>query len=182
MKILLFLFISLLFASPAFSQDAASLFNSAPDAAVGLGKSSRESAIITRGATHLVFRLSEARRGEIKIVAQNSRESIVGVTVGDCDESDLKFFSVAKGKWTDKTSKIIRPLGEKDVVAILSASPVTIEKPNQSTSVALFYEFDEASSILRLFARKQESCDRAGMVYEYAFDGRKYSIRKSAAE
>lgn len=182
MKILLLLVILVFASLPAFAQDAAALFLTAPDDAVGAPAASRTGLIIERGATLVAFRLSDARRGEFKIVSQNSRELIVGIAVSNCDESSLRFFSIVNGKWIERTEKIIRRLGEKDVVAILAASPVTIEKREQQTSVAYFYEFSPDSTELRLVARKQDSCDRAGIVYEYEFKGRKYSIRKSSAE
>lgn len=131
----------------------------------------------TRGDL-LKFRLSEARKGELKLVSQKKDEILVGMTVSDCDENILQFLKVKNGIWKDVTKDLIKPLGKDDFINILKASPVTVTNPNQKLGIAMFYEFSADSNNLRLIARKQDSCEISGTVYNYKFDGKKFEIAK----
>ena len=180
MKIMktLLLFTFLLFPSITFSQSVNYLFLQIPNEILEVSAENRPKLIIETKGDFLKFRLSEARKGELKIVSQKKDEVLVGMTVSDCEGNTLQFFKVKNGSWKDVTKDVIKPLGKNDLVNILKASPVTVTNPNQELGIAMFYEFATDSTNLKLIARKQDSCDVAGTVYNYKFNGKKFDIQK----
>ena len=135
--------------------------------------------IITETTDSLLkFRLSEAQKGELKIINQKKDEILVGITVNDCEGNSLQFLKVKDGVWKDVTIDVIKTLGKDDLINILKASPVTVTNPNQELGIAMFYEFAADSTSLRLIARKQDSCEVSRTVYNYKFNGKKFEIAK----
>jgi hypothetical protein len=165
----------LLFPIFAFSQSVNELFLQIPNDVL---PESREKLITETKGDLLKFRLSEARRGELKIFSQKKDEILLGMAISDCDSSDLIFWNIKKGVWKIATNDVIKPLGKNDVLAILKASPATVSNPNQSLDIAYFYNFHSDSTNIKLFARKQDSCEVAGKVYDYKFNGKKFVIQK----
>lgn len=166
----------LLIPSIAFSQDVKNVFLMIPSTYLTVPVDSRPKLIIETKNDLLKFRLSEARKGELKIISQKKDEILVGITVSDCDGNTLQFLRVKNGVWKDVTNDIIKPLGKNDLVNILKASPVTLTDPNQELGIAMFYEFVSDSNNLRLIARKQDSCEVSGTVYDYKFNGKRFDI------
>lgn len=177
MKILL-LFTLLLFPTFAFSQSVKDLFLQIPHDVLDVPTENRPKLITETGDSLLTFRLSETSRGELKIVAQKKGEILLGISVSDCESSSLQFWNVKNSVWKEITKDVIQSLGAKDVVAILKASPAAINNPNQSLEIAYFYQFAADSNALQLIARKQDSCEIAGKIYGYKFNGKKYQITK----
>lgn len=175
MKTLLLLTL-LLFPTIAFSQSVNELFLQIPNDVLPEGD--RAKLITETKGDLLKFRLSEAQRGELKIFSQKKDEILLGMAISDCDSSNLQFWTIKKGVWKVVTNDVIKPLGKNDVVAILKASPATVSNPNQSLDIAFFYNFHSDSTDLELIARKQDSCEVAGKVYDYKFNGKKFVIRK----
>lgn len=124
------------------------------------------------------FRTSGARRGEVKIFAQTKSETLIGMALDNCESSDLKFWKVKNGKWKLVTNSVIKPLGARDIPAILEVSPTTIVGLNQTLGIAYFYNFLSDSTNIELFARKPDNCDVAGKVYDYEFNGKSFVIAK----
>lgn len=174
MKTLILLAV-LLFPTFAFSQTVNELFLQIPNDVL---PENRVKLIAETKGDLLKFRLSEARRGELKIFVQKKDEILLGMAISDCDSSEIRFWSIKKGVWKIITNDVIKPLGKNDVVAILKASPATISNPNQSLDIAYFYNFFNDSTNLELIARKQNSCEVAGKVYDYKFNGKKFVIKK----
>jgi hypothetical protein len=175
MKTLLLLTL-LLFPTIAFSQSVNELFMQIPNSI--LPESNRAKLITETKGDLLKFRLSEAKRGELKIFSQKKDEILLGMAVADCESSDLQFWTIKKGVWKIVTNDVIKPLGKNDVAAILKASPAKIDSSNQSLDIAYFYNFSFDSNDLELFARKQGTCEVAGKVYDYKFNGNKFLIKK----
>lgn len=173
-----YLFILLLFPLVGFSQTAKELFLQIPEEKILTSKENREKLILENKGDFLKFRLSEARRGEVKIVNQKKDEILLGMTFSNCEGNVLQFWRIKKGVWKDATKEVVKPLGKEDIAAILRASPVAISKLDQELGIAMFYEFSESSNNLRLIVRKQDSCEVAGTVYEYKFNGKKFEIKK----
>jgi hypothetical protein len=171
----LLLFTLLLFPITAFSQSVNDLFLQIPNDVL---PENRAKLITETKGDLLKFRLSESRRGELKIFMQKKNEILLGMATGDCDSSEIRFWSIKKGVWKTVTNDVIKPLGKDDVVAILKASPATVSDPNQSLDIAYFYNFHSDSTDLELFARKQNSCEVAGKVYDYKFNGKKFVNKK----
>lgn len=171
----LLLFTLLLFPTIAFSQTVNELFLQIPNDI--LPKNRTKSVIETNGNL-LKFRLSEARQGEFKVISQKKDEIILGISINNCDASSLQFWTVKKGVWKDATDSIIQPLGKNDVTAILKVSPAKVSNPTQTLDIGYFYKFNAESTNLQLIARKQNSCEIAGKVYDYKFDGKKFVIQK----
>ncbi len=162
----------------AFSQTVNELFLKIPFDALVASPENREKMITETKGDLLKFRMSEARRGEVKIFAQNKDETLIGMAVDGCDFSDLTFWKVKKGKWKIVTKEVIKPITAKDIPAILKASPTTISSPNQSLGIVYFYNFFNDSTNIELIARKQDSCDVSGKVYNYKFNGKKFVVLK----
>jgi hypothetical protein len=165
----------LLFPGIVFSQSVKDLFLQIPNDVL---PENREKLITETKGDLLKFRLSEARRGELKIFSQKKDEILLGMAIADCESSDLQFWTIKKGVWKIATNDVIKPLGKNDVLAILKASPATVSNPNQSLDIAYFYNFHSDSTDLELFARKQNSCEVAGKVYDYKFNGKKFVNKK----
>lgn len=159
----------------ANAQTARELYLSAPTSVLNKTAEQRTSSIASETATHLKLTLTAESNGEFKLVYQAKGESIVGLTTSNCDASDLRFWSVRGDKWSDATKRVIKPLGKSDVVEILKASPAEISSLEQKIEIAYFYKFAADTNSLELIARKQGSCDIAGTVYNYAFDGKRYT-------
>jgi hypothetical protein len=70
---------------------------------------------------------------------------------------------------------VLKPLGKDDVIAILKASPATIESLDQTIDISYFHKFSADSSDLELIARRQGSCEVAGRVHLYKFNGKRYT-------
>jgi hypothetical protein len=175
---ILILFTILLLPTMAFSQTVNELFLQIPNESLSVATENRPKMITETEGELLKFRLSEARQGEVKIIGRKKDEIILGFSVNDCDSSSLQFWSVRKGVWKDSTNSIIKPLGENDVTAILKISPAAVSNPNQTLDIGYFYKFNAESTNLQLIARKQNSCEIAGTVYDYKFDGKKFAIKK----
>ncbi|NJM54254.1 MAG: hypothetical protein HC846_13265 [Blastocatellia bacterium] len=150
----------------AFSQTVNELFLQIPKDVL---PENRTKLITETKGDLLKFRLSEARRGELKIFMQKKDEMLLGMAISDCDSSEIKFWIIKKGVWKVVTNNVIKALGKDDVIAILKASPATITNPNQSLDIAYFYNFFTDSTNIELIARKQDSCEVAGKVYDYKF-------------
>lgn len=165
-----------LFPTITFSQTVNELFLQIPNDV--LPETNRAKLITETKGNLLKFRLSESRRGELKIFSQKKDEVLLGMAIADCDSSNLQFWTIKKGVWKLATNDVIKPLGKNDVVAILKASPATVSNPNQSIDIAYFYNFHSDSTNLELVARKQDSCEVAGKVYDYKFNGKKFVIQK----
>jgi hypothetical protein len=174
----LLLFTLLLFPTIAFSQSAKDLFLQMPKSSVEIAVENRSNLITENVGDYLKFRMSEAQRGELKIINRKKDEILVGVTVNDCDGYALQFLKVKNGVWKDVTKDLIKPLGKDDIVNIMRVSPVSISKLNQELGIAMFYEFSADSTNLRLIARKQNGCEIAGTVYNYKFNGKKFEVVK----
>ncbi len=171
-------FILTLFPTFVFSQDVKSLYLTIPIDVLQTSVENRAKLITETEGNLLKFRLSDARKGELKIINQKKNEVLVGMTISDCDGNNLQFFKVKNNSWKDVTKDVIKPIGKDDVVAILKVSPVSVSKINQELGIAMYYEFSTDSTNLRLIARKQDSCDIAGIVYNYNFNGKKFEIKK----
>lgn len=168
----------LLLPSLAFSQDVKNVFLMIPSDYLAVPVDNRPKIITETNDDLLKFRLSESRKGELKILSQKKDEILVGMTVSDCEGNTLQFLKVKNGVWKDVTKDVIKPLGKDDFVNILKASPVTVTNPNQELGIAMFYEFAADSTNLRLIARKQDSCEVSGTVYNYKFNGKKFEVIK----
>ena len=168
----------LLFPSIAFSQTVSELFMKIPFDVLPAGPESREKMITETKGDLLKFRLSGARRGEVKIFAQKDGESLFGMAVDDCNSSDVQFWKFKNGKSKLVTNEVIKPITAKDIPAILKVSPTTISSLNQTLGIVYFYNFHSDSTDIELIARKPDSCDVAGKVYDYKFNGKKFSIQK----
>jgi hypothetical protein len=168
----------LIFPTIAFSQDVKELFLQIKNDVLPESTETRSKLITETKGNLLKFRLSEARRGELKIFVQKKDEMLVGMAIADCNSSNLIFWQVKKGVWKMVTNEVVKPLGKNDVVAILKVSPATVSNPNQSLDIAYFYNFHSDSTNIELMARKQDSCDVAGKVYDYKFNGKKFEIVK----
>lgn len=166
----------LVFPMFAFSQDVNELFLQIPNDALVIPKENRPKLVIETKNDLLKFRLSEARKGEFKVISENKDEILVGMTISNCDGNSLQFWKVKKGVWKDVTKSVIKPIGKDDIANILRVSPVSVDKANQDAGIAMLYEFSADSDDLRLIARKQDSCDIAGTVYNYKFNGKKFEI------
>lgn len=163
-------FISLIFAAAVHSQTAREIYSTAPASITG--SSAR---IVAETDSLLTLKAAGKADGEFKVVAKTNKEAIVGLTVNDCDASGIKFWSVKGGKWNEVTTRVLKPLGKDDVIAILRASPATIESLDQTIDISYFYKFAAGSPDLELIARKQGSCDVAGRVHLYKFNGKLYA-------
>lgn len=177
MKTLLF-FLLLIFPTIAFSQSVKDLFLQLPTEVLEIAVENRQTLITQTEGDLLKFRQSEARKGELKILSQKKDETLVGLTVSDCEGNNLQFLKLKNAVWKDVTNDVIKPLGKDDFINILKASPVTVTNPNQELGIAMFYEFSSDSTNLRLIARKQDSCEVSGTVYNYKFNGKKFEIAK----
>jgi hypothetical protein len=177
MKTLLLLTL-LLFPTIAFSQTVKELYFKIPIDVLILSPENREKMIIETKGDLLKFRMSEARRGEVKIFSQKNGETLIGMAVDDCDSSDLQFWKVKNGKWKLVTNDVIKPITATDIPAILKVSPTTVENVNQNIGIAYFYNFHSDSNNIEMIARKADSCDVAGKVYDYKFNGKKFVIQK----
>jgi hypothetical protein len=175
-KLLLLTF--LLFPTIVFSQDVKELFLKIPFDVLMLSPESREKMITETKGDLLKFRLSEARRGEVKIFSQKSGETLFGMAVDNCDSSDIQFWKVKNGKWKLVTNEVIKPITAKDIPAILKVSPTTLENVNQNIGIAYFYNFHSDSTNIEMIARKADSCEVAGKVYDYKFNGKKFVVQK----
>ena len=162
-------FISLVFAAAVHSQTAREIYSTAPASITG--SSAR---IVAEDDSLLTLKAAGNADGEFKVVARAKNETIVGLTVNDCNASVIKFWSVKGGKWNEVTTRVLKPLGKDDVIAILRASPATIESLDQTIDISYFYKFAAGSPDLELIARKQGSCDVAGRVHLYKFNGKRY--------
>lgn len=165
--------LSLIFGVASRAQTARELYSAAPASVVG---SSAE--IVEETSSMIKLKMSGKSSGEFKLVAQSKGEIIVGLTQSDCDASGVRFWSVKGGKWSDVTARVLKSLGKADVAAIIRASPATLESLNQTVEIATFYKFATDSTDLELFARKQGSCEAAGRVYNYRFNGKRYEKTK----
>jgi hypothetical protein len=174
----LVLLVVLLFPILAFSQDVKNVFLTIPINYLEVSAENRSKIITETKNDLLKFRLSEAKYGEVKIISQKKDEILVGMTTNNCDGNTLQFLKVKNGNWKDVTKDIIKPLGKDDLINILRVSPVSISKLDQELGIAMFYEFSEDLNALKLIARKQDSCDVAGTVYNYKFNGKKFEIVK----
>jgi hypothetical protein len=174
----LLLFTLLLFPITAFSQSVKDLFLQIPKEVSDITVENRQKLITETAGDFLKFRLSEAQRGEMKIINRKKDEVLVGMTTNNCDGNDLHIWNVKKGVWKDVTKNVINPIGKEDVVNILRVSPVSISKLDQELGIAMFYAFTTDSTDLRLIARKQDGCDVAGTVYTYIFNGKKFVVKK----
>jgi hypothetical protein len=172
------LFTLLLFPALTFSQTVNELFLQFPNEIIEVLTVNRPKIIIETTGDLLKFRLSEARQGEFKIVAQKKNEIIIGMSVSNCEESSLRFWKVKNGVWKETTNSIIKPLGKKDITQILKVSPANITNSNQTLGITTYYKFNPDSSNIQLIARKQNSCEIAGKIYEYKFNGKTFVIQK----
>ncbi len=163
------MFISLILAAAAYSQTAREIYSTAP--ASIKGSSAR---MVAETDSLLTLKAAGDADGEFKVVARTKNETIVGLTVSSCDASEIKFYSLKGNKWSEVTSRVIKPLGKNDVIEILRVSPAEISSLNEKIEIAYFYKFAADSTKLELIARKQGSCDIAGRVYGYTFDGKRY--------
>ena len=168
----------LIFPTMAFSQDVNALFLQIPSDALVIPKENRPQLVISTKNDLLKFRLSEARKGEFKIISENKGETLVGMTISNCDGNSLQFWKVKKGVWKDVTKAVIKPIGDNDIANILRVSPATVSKANQELGIAMLYEFSADSTDLQLIARKQDSCEVAGTVYNYKFNGKKFEVKQ----
>lgn len=177
MKTILFIFIGIFGLSISTSaQSIEDLFVKAPDTVVNVSGEERRQLIETSTPTHLTLKLNEQTSGEFKIVSQKKDEFIVGLIWKNCDQSDITFWQIKKGVWKDTTKAMLAPLGKKDVINILAASPATIEKLSDKVEISFFYTFAANDLGLQLIARKQGTCEVAGKVYDYRFNGKKFII------
>ncbi len=162
--------ISLIFAAAGHSQTAREIYSTAPSSITG--SSAR---IVGETDSLLTLKAAGKADGEFKVVAKTNKEAIVGLAVNDCDASGIKFWSVKGGKWNEITARVLKPLGKDDVIAILKASPATIESLDQTIDISYFHKFSADSSDLELIARRQGSCEVAGRVHLYKFNGKRYT-------
>lgn len=161
---------SLIFAAAAYSQTAREIFSTAPASITG-----SSAGIVAETDSLLTLKAADGADGEFKVVARTKSETIVGLTVNNCDSSGIKFWSVKGGRWNEVTARVLKPLGKDDVIAILRASPATIESLDQTVDIAYFYKFDAGSPNVELIARRQGSCEVAGRVHIYTFNGKRYT-------
>lgn len=137
----------------------------------------RAEAITESGSDILKLKFPKDFSGEFKILSIKKDETIVGFSVYSCDESDLEIWSIKKGAWKKITDSAMPKLGEKDVVEMLKVSPATVEKLSDGATISHFFSFVSSSSDLELIVRKQKSCEIAGTVYDYKFNGKTF-VRK----
>lgn len=57
---------------------------------------------------------------------------------------------------------------------MLRVSPATVEKLSDGATISYFFSFVSNTSDLKLIVRKQKSCEIAGTVYDYKFNGKKF--------
>lgn len=136
----------------------------------------RKKAIVEtiQGNSLLKLKFPKDFSGEFKILSEKKDETIVGLSVYSCDESELEIWSVKKGIWKDITDSAAPKLGAKDVTEMLKVSPATIEKLDKDVSLSYFFTFSATENQMKLVIRKQAVCDIAGTVYEYKFNGGKF--------
>lgn len=165
----------LIFCTIARAEDAQSLFLQMPSAKL---KNVDRAGIITvndASNNYLKLKISESFSGEFKILSKKKDEIIAGFSIYSCDESALEIWSVKKGIWKEVSAAAVPKLGAKDVTKMLKISPATIEKLDAETSIPYFYEFSAGNAEMKLVMRKQQSCDVAGTVYVYKFNGKKFA-------
>lgn len=126
----------------------------------------------------LKLKFPENFSGEFKILADKKQEIIAGFSIYSCDESDVKIWSVKNGIWKEITASSIPKLGEKDVIEMLKVSPATISKLDEKAEIPYFYTFSPTDLSMKFVVRKQENCEIAGTVYDYKFNGKKFTKNK----
>lgn len=156
----------------ARAADAKALFLQIPS---GIIKNVDRAASIKKtgsGLLHLQF--PNDFTGEFKVLSDKKDEIIVGLTVYSCEESDIEIWSLKKSAWMNITDSALPKLGEKDVIGMLTVSPATVESLQEKATISYFFTFISGSSDLQLIVRRQKSCDIAGSVYAYKFNGKKF--------
>lgn len=138
----------------------------------------RQSSIVEQNDSLITMSFGDNKIGEMKVISDSPDNVIVGITSSTCDASEITFLQLKRGRWSDITSRVLKPLGKKDVVEILKASPATISTMSEKIEIAYFYKFATDTTKLDLIARKQGSCDVAGRVYSYSFNGKRYDKDK----
>ncbi|HQX56886.1 MAG TPA: hypothetical protein PLP07_13235 [Pyrinomonadaceae bacterium] len=171
------LFTILCFPVGSLAQSVSELYLAAPADAISVPAVQRAANSSSEGDL-LRFRVNDTTSGEMKLISRSGSKMLVGISTYDCDASDLQFWAVKGGKWIKTTPAVIKPLGKKDIVAILSTSPATVSELGKEIGIPFYYTFEIATDHLKLIARKQTGCDVAGTVYNYSFDGKRYKIQK----
>lgn len=159
------------------AQTIEELFTLVPDTVVKTTGAERSKLITYFADDFLSLEHGESSTGEFKIISQSKVVSLVGLIWKNCDQSDITLWQFKKGLWKDVTKKMLTSLGKNDVINILSVSPATVNDLSQKIDISYFYTF-AAGGDLQLMARKQDSCEVAGKVYDYKFNGKKFSIIK----
>lgn len=157
--------------------DAAALFRELP---TPLFKDIDRAAAMAGNAASadvLKLKLPDNFSGEFRVISETAKETVIGLSVYSCDESQFEVWSKRGGVWKDVSKSAGPKLGKSDVTAMLAVSPVTVEKLGTNVSVSYFFSFAEANG-LKLFVRRQSTCEIAGAAREYRFDGRRYNINK----
>lgn len=126
----------------------------------------------------LKLKFPDGFAGEFKILADKNREIIAGFSIYSCAQSDIKIWSVKRGIWKEITASSVPKLGEKDVVEMLKISPATISNLNEEAAIPYFYTFSPTDLSIKFVVRKQENCEIAGTVYDYKFNGKKFTKNK----
>ncbi|HMT07296.1 MAG TPA: hypothetical protein PKA82_04775 [Pyrinomonadaceae bacterium] len=178
MKFTAILILALAASCSIFGQNARDLYMSLPEPMIKMTSEQRTASITEDKGSLLELSLAGGSKGELKLVSSAKGETIVGLTVSSCDASELKFYSLKASKWSDVTARVIKPLGKSDVIEILKASPAEISSLSEKIEIAYFYTFAADTTKLELIARKQGSCDIAGRVYGYSFNGKRYDKDK----
>lgn len=174
MKFTAILILALAASGSIFAQNARDLYMSLPEPMIKMTSEQRSASITGDKGSLIELSLADGRKGELKLVSSAKGETIVGLTASSCDASEIKFYSLKSSKWSDVTARVIKPLGKSDVIEILKASPAEISSLSEKIEIAYFYKFAADSTNLELIARKQGSCDIAGRIYGYTFDGKRY--------
>jgi hypothetical protein len=173
MKYTAVLILALAASGSIFGQNAKDIFASLP-ADVAPPKSS----IVEENSSLMTMSFGDNKTGQMKVISDSPDNVIVGITSSSCDASEITFLQLKGGKWSDITSRVLKPIGKKDVVEILKASPATISSMSEKIEIAYFFKFAADTTKLELIARKQGSCDVAGRVYSYSFNGKRYEKDK----
>lgn len=171
--LLLSIFILLFCFSAVRATDVKDLFLKLPSTIVK--DVDKSSSIVETDAEKSLLKLKFPKdfSGEFKVLSEKKDETIVGLSVYSCDESEFEIWSFKKGNWQEITDSAAPKLGKKDVIEMLKVSPATVSKLSEAVSIPFFYTFDSANS-LQLIVRKQSACDIAGTVYKYKFNGKKF--------
>jgi len=144
-----------------------------PSKTIAADKDQRAEMILEERGNNLKFKAGSIN-GELKLFSLKNGNRLIGLSVYDCENSNLEFWRFDGKTWKDVSGDFSPKLGKKDVIAMLQVSPVTVEKLNANVSVSYYFTFFDETDEFKLVARKQESCENAGTVYSYRFNGSKF--------